>query len=494
MRPRSPILREWLWAPPLVSLAVSVTAIARPSFWHDEAATLSATTRALPDMFRMLGNVDAVHGIYYVLLHPVVAAFGSSEVAVRMGSAVAIAAATLATGALGARIVGARMGLLSGLVFALLPVTSHYGMEARSPALACALIGWATFALVVAYEEGESRVRIWAVYTVLMLLATWVFMYSLLILAAHWVTSLALRRPSRRALAGHVVATGIVLALSAPLLVVAAGQSGQIGWIATVTPQSVVKASSSWVLPWLVQGLAADLAAGLLVVCLWALAVGAVVLAGRGVRAGAAPEGPALLLRVCLPWLLVPVGTLIVGSLVKPMFAGRYVFFSTPAFALLIGYSFWLLKPRRRAVLVGLGLLLLALPSMYSDRQPMAKGDLRPISEILGENAQGGDAVLFSPSSRRRMMAAYPQGFDKVWDISLGQSPIQSGTLTGTEVTNRELARRLGGVNRLWLVFGDGDNLTDLPASKARILRENSLVEARSWDGLRGQVVLLERQ
>jgi hypothetical protein len=92
------------------------------------------------------------------------------------------------------------------------------------------------------------------------------------------------------------------------------------------------------------------------------------------------------------------------------------------------------------------------------------------------------------------MMAAYPQGFDKLRDIGLAQSPIQSDTLTGTEVTNRELTRRLAGVSRLWLVFGDGDTQADLPASKARILRENSFAETRSWDGLRGRVVMLERQ
>lgn len=327
-----------------------------------------------------------------------------------------------------------------------------------------------------------------------MLLATWVFMYSLLILAAHWITSLPPRRRSRPVLAGHVVATATVLALSAPLLVVAVGQSAQVGWIGMVTPQSVLKASSSWTLPWLVQGRTADVAAGLLVVGLWALAVGGVVLAGRQARAGTAPESPELLLRVCLPWLLVPVGTLIVASLLKPMFAPRYVFFSTPAFALLIGYLLWLLHLRRRAAIVGFGLLLLALPSMYSDRQPMAKGDLRQISEVLSENAREGDAVLFSPSTRRRMMAAYPRGFDRLRDISLAQSPTESATLTGTEVTNRELAERLANVNRLWLVFGDGDSLTDLPASKARILRESSLAETSSWDGLRGQVVLLERK
>lgn len=469
-------------------------ALAKPSFWHDEAATLSATTRPLPDMLQMLGNVDAVHGFYYFLLRPAVAGFGSSEIATRLGSALAIAAAAGATGALGARIVAPRMGVLSGVVFALLPVTSHYGMEARSPALACALIGWATYALVVAREGGEKRHLLWALYAALMLMAAWVFICTLLVLVAHVITSLPPRRGYPRALASQLVASGIVAALSAPLLVTAVEQSAQVGWIPRITLPSIVGASSAWTLPWLVQGLAADIAAGVLLVCLWALAGWGVVLAGREARAGDAPAGPALLLRVCLPWLLVPVSFLMLGSMVKPLFAERYVFFSTPAFALLIGFALWHVHPLRRAVMLGLALVLLAMPSMSSDRQPMAKGDLRQISAILDENAREGDAVLFSPTARRRMTAAYPGGFTRLADIGLAKSSVQSATLSGTEVTNRELARRLVGVDRLWLVCGDGESLPTLPPAKARILRESHFAPKRSWDDLRGQVVLLERQ
>lgn len=490
----SPILREWLWVAPLISFAVSGVAITRPSFWHDEAATVSATVRPLPDMLAMLRNVDAVHGAYYLLLRPAVAAFGPSEAAVRFGSALAMAAATCATAAIGARIVNPRLGLMSGLVFALLPVTSHYGMEARSPALTCALITWATYFVVVAHTGGEPRARLWGAYAAVMLAATWVFVYSLLILVAHLITSIPRRRLSRRALTGQLAATATVVALSAPLLVVASGQVSQVGWIPSLRPRSAVMAASAWALPWLVQGRWADVAGGLLVVALWALAIGATVVASLRIRAGAAADSPALLLRVCLPWLLVPVGILMVASLAKPVFAGRYVFFSTPAFALLVGYALCLIRPRRRAVVVGLGLLVLALPSMYSDRQPMAKGDLRQIATILAENAEPGDAVLFSPSSRRRMVAAYPWGFEGLEDVALAQGPVPSASLAGTDVTEEELARRLTGVSRLWLVLGDGQTQADLPQWKARALRESSLAETRSWDGLRGEVVLLERR
>ena len=53
----------------LFAVAVSAAGSARPSLWFDEAATISASTRPLPELWAMLGNIDAVHGLYYLLMH-----------------------------------------------------------------------------------------------------------------------------------------------------------------------------------------------------------------------------------------------------------------------------------------------------------------------------------------------------------------------------------------------------------------------------------------
>ena len=50
--------------------AVSLSGAARPSFWYDEAATVSASySRSLPKLWEMLSIVDAVLGLYYMLMH-----------------------------------------------------------------------------------------------------------------------------------------------------------------------------------------------------------------------------------------------------------------------------------------------------------------------------------------------------------------------------------------------------------------------------------------
>src|ERR1700755_1617612 len=40
-----------------------------PSLWFDESATISASGRSIPDPWRMLGHIDAVHGLFYLLMH-----------------------------------------------------------------------------------------------------------------------------------------------------------------------------------------------------------------------------------------------------------------------------------------------------------------------------------------------------------------------------------------------------------------------------------------
>ena len=87
----------WVLAvPPAVTLAVMLWGITAPSYWRDESATLSATSRSLPQLLRMLGRVDVVHGAYYVLLWPVVQLLGTGEFVTRLPSAIAICACAAA--------------------------------------------------------------------------------------------------------------------------------------------------------------------------------------------------------------------------------------------------------------------------------------------------------------------------------------------------------------------------------------------------------------
>ena len=89
-------LRIWL-DPCLVGVLATVISLAgagRPSFWYDEAATMSASySRSLPQLWQMFGNVDAVEGAYYLLMHGWFNVFPPTEFWSRAPSGLAVGGA-----------------------------------------------------------------------------------------------------------------------------------------------------------------------------------------------------------------------------------------------------------------------------------------------------------------------------------------------------------------------------------------------------------------
>jgi mannosyltransferase len=133
-----------LAAPPLLTFVVTLWGITASSYWRDEAATMVAVQRPFGQLLRMLGNIDAVHGAYYVMMWVVVRLGGTGELVTRLPSALAMAGAAAAVAAIGYRLVSSRAGLFAGLVFAVLPATSFYAQDARADAIAVGLAAGAT--------------------------------------------------------------------------------------------------------------------------------------------------------------------------------------------------------------------------------------------------------------------------------------------------------------------------------------------------------------
>src|SRR5262249_22802777 len=107
-----------LCAGPAVTLAMMLWGLAAPAYWGDEADTVSAVSRSLPQLLRMLRHVDAVHGLYYLTLWPVARVLGTGELATRLPSALAMAAAALGIAAIARRLASPRAALWAGLLFA----------------------------------------------------------------------------------------------------------------------------------------------------------------------------------------------------------------------------------------------------------------------------------------------------------------------------------------------------------------------------------------
>ncbi|MGO9099068.1 MAG: hypothetical protein ACLP9Y_06355, partial [Mycobacterium sp.] len=94
----------------------------RPSLWFDESATISASaSRSLPDLWRMLGHIDAVHGLFYLLMHGWFALVPPTEFWSRVPSCLAVGGAAAGVVVFGKQFLPRTTAVCAGIVFAILP-------------------------------------------------------------------------------------------------------------------------------------------------------------------------------------------------------------------------------------------------------------------------------------------------------------------------------------------------------------------------------------
>jgi mannosyltransferase len=481
----------WMRAvPPAVTLAVMLWRIQSPSYWRDEGATLAAVQRPFGELIRMLGNVDAVHGAYYMIIWVAVRFGGTGELVTRLPSALAMAAASAAVAAIGRRLVSPRAGLFAGLFFAVLPEISWYGQDARSYAMVTALAATASYLLVRVLDAGDSRrgwlIAYWLALTCLGL----VNIFGLTLIPAHGLTvALAARRAGGRAAAGRAAAGraaagrdtgdraagdwaaggGAVAGRATGGPAVAGrpgGRSLAAGWLAAAGAAAALVSPLFW-LAWKQRGPEGWLkppGTGMLVnlreligppalvsVVLLIIACG-ILLSACGGRGRIRASWPAALPALCLPWLLLPPAALLTGSLIQPVYTLRYVLFIVPALALLAGAALAALGRMTGAIALAL-VVLIGLPAQLEVRWHGAHGDnIRLADAIVAAAMRPGDAVLYGSTGATNMAAAYPDGLAALRNIALDRAPIPSGTLAGTYLPAPAVRRRLAGVRRVWVV------------------------------------------
>ncbi|MDQ3900398.1 MAG: glycosyltransferase family 39 protein, partial [Actinomycetota bacterium] len=122
---------------------------------------------------------------YYVFMHGWVWLFGDSELSLRMPSILAVTATAGLVAALGRRLYSPRVGLLAGVLFAVLPNVSRYGQEARAIAFTAMFAALATLVLVVVLDE--PRWWRWLLYVAAIIALGAANVIALLLLVAHGV-------------------------------------------------------------------------------------------------------------------------------------------------------------------------------------------------------------------------------------------------------------------------------------------------------------------
>jgi mannosyltransferase len=138
--------RVWL-LPALATLVLGAFQAGRPELWRDELRSWSAASRDLGDLFHLLGQTDAAVSLYYVILHGWISVFGDSALALRAPSVIAMAATAAMVGLIGRRLYNPQVGLVAGLLFAVIPNVSRFAQEVRPYALTLFLAGLSTLLL-----------------------------------------------------------------------------------------------------------------------------------------------------------------------------------------------------------------------------------------------------------------------------------------------------------------------------------------------------------
>ena len=120
-RERSRVRAGWC-DPAIVAVfaaAVCAAGAARPSLWFDEAATISASTRTVPELWRLIHNIDAVHGLYYLLMHGWFAIFPATEFWSRLSSCLAVGIAAAGVVVVAKQFSTRTVAVCAGIVFAI---------------------------------------------------------------------------------------------------------------------------------------------------------------------------------------------------------------------------------------------------------------------------------------------------------------------------------------------------------------------------------------
>ncbi|GGC88172.1 mannosyltransferase [Tersicoccus solisilvae] len=444
-----------------------------PSFWTDEAASISSADRPVAEIGALISSIDAVHAVYYVALHGWRLVVGDDEFGIRALSVGAIVLAAAGTYWLGRLTGGRRLGVAAALVFAILPRVTWAGIEARPFALALAGGVWATVLLVAATRH--RRAGWWIGYALVAGFAVATNIYAALLVAGHGL-SLLLLRSGRGVLLRWLGAAVGAAVLSSPILLLSVAERGQIApnpigfaeWVRNVlVNQWFLGGTPTGVLPergtpaWQFAAVAAAAIGWLLVL------VGAVAALRR--RASPAPGTGAPGSWPALAWALpaVVLPTVVLGVYVlavDPMYNPRYLTFTSFAVALLVGVGLLALRRRWWRVVAAALLVAAVAPVWWSQRTPDAKSgaDYRAVGDYLREHAGTGDGVYFAPRSAgetgliglssRRIAVSYPDDFARLTDVTWAVDAEQSDTIDDLSRPLDQVTARLRAEDRLWVV------------------------------------------
>ncbi len=447
MRPRLAVLDPLIVG--VLAAAVSLGGAGRPSFWYDEAATISASySRSLGQLWQMLSNVDAVHGLYYMLMHGWFKLLPPTEFWSRAPSGLAVGGAAAGVVVLGKQFSSRTVAVSSGIICGILPRATWAGVEARPYALSMMAAVWLTILFVHAVRRDNAW--LWLLYGIVLATSILLDIYLALMLLAH-AAYLCLYRHGRTVLVRFAITSVLAGCAVTPFVVETIGQAHQIIWVSPIGRRTIEDVAIQQYFErsppfMLVSALVVATA-----IVLWRFTSTQLVQADRQ------------LLAVAIAWLVIPTA-LILGwsALVHPIYTPRYLCFTAPAIALVLGVCIGTLAVTRWTATAIVSVLALAAAPNYllTQRSPYAKYDMdySQVADLITAKAAPGDCLLvndtvtFMPAPMRPLMAARPDAYRKLIDLSLWQRATDRNDVFDTNLIPEASAGPLSDCHVVWII------------------------------------------
>ncbi|OBH37910.1 hypothetical protein A5692_09605 [Mycobacterium sp. E342] len=458
-RPAGRLLDPWAIA--AFATVVSGAWACRPSLWFDEGATISAAaSRTLAELWRLLSHIDAVHGLYYLLMHGWFALFPPTEFWSRAPSALAIGAAAAGVTVFTRQFSTRPVAVCAGVLFAILPRTTWAGIEARPYAFAAAAAAWLTVLLVAAVRRNGTR--LWVCYALALMLSILLNLNMVLLVPVYAVMVPLLAPPKARKspVIRWAISSTVAVAAMTPFMVFAHGQVWQVNWIYPVSWHYafdiILRQYFDHSVP-------------------FAICAAVLIVAGVGARlAGVRPPAGDMrrLLIVCAAWLVIPTALVVIYSAVsEPIYYPRYLIFTAPAMAVVLAVCVVTLARRPWPIAgVVLACALAAVPNyLFIQRWPYAKEgwDYSQVADLIGSHAAPGDCLMvdntvpWRPGPIRALLATRPAAFRSLIDVERGAYGPKVGSLWDGHVAVWLTTAKINKCPAIWTITNKETSLPD---------------------------------
>jgi mannosyltransferase len=467
-----------------LGLFLRVNELGGQSLWFDEADAVMLARRPFGTLLGNLGAAGQNGPLYTLFLHVWMLVFGTSEVAVRLPSVIAGAAAIPLIYLLGRAIHGPRLGLYAAGILTIAPYQHWYAREAKMYALVtCVLIG--SLLLLLRAQRTDGRLD-WAAYVVVTTIALYLHVMAALVLAvqAAWIL-LNVKRGAwsvegeeageelpRRPVTPRASFTPrptfhapraywALAALTVPYLPIALWElrffwNGAVTWHRPIGPLDFLRVTFTK----FATGVRADEGTALRGLILFGgLAVlGALPLVWKHAPWAEPTMGPRRRSVFLAGLVVVPMALFYAITLIQPLFSDRYLIVITPAFILLVAGGLlalerlaWPLAIVAMAGIVATSWVPLRDVNLATTAQ---KEDWRTAYERIAEHAHPNDVVIIHPGYLRTTFEYQALDDARLRTVPLVVLPVELTDGTSEDrALDLFLQRSTANFERVWLIL-----------------------------------------